>query len=118
MQYNRAMFFTKKANLHDYLCTDRVIDGQYDGYISPSIRDSYEREREIQLIALLRWEDRPVSTRRGFVNRPVCYCKIKCPINPMPIRGEFELASITALHKFLKANGWVFHKAMNTGLFE
>lgn len=34
------------------------------------------------------------------------YCKIKCPINPIPVKGEFETPSLGCIQKFLNNDGW------------
>ena len=118
MKYDCAIFFTKKGNLHDYFCTDRVSYRRYNGQASEMTRARFEQERDIQLIAMIRYDDIPVSTRRGIDKRKVIYCKIKCPINPLPVKGEFELPSLDALHNFLKANGLEYKQTLNTTMFE
>lgn len=118
MKYDRILFYAKKANLHDYFCTDRISYGLYNGQASEMTRARFEKEMDIQLIAMIRYDDIPVSTRRGMSKRKVIYCKIKCPINPLPVKGEFELPSLDALHNFLKANGWEYKQTLNTTMFE
>ena len=115
MHYDQIRIFTKKGNLIDYLHTDKVSSR------FPNVEHAeqyYGKETEIQLIACVRWENFPVSTRNGIVQRPKCFCKIKCPVNPLPIKGEFELPSLDSLHAFLKANGWSYHKTIYSWMFE
>lgn len=117
MKYDRVLIFTKQGNLMKYLCTDKV-SRSFSNANADGLKQHYGQEREIQLIVCLRWEDFPVSTRKGIVQIPKCFCKIKCPVNPLPVRGEFELASLEALRAFLKADGWKLKQDVCAGLFE
>ena len=114
MKYDRVLIFTKKGNLMPYLCTDKVGRNFPD---AEKAKEYYGREQDIQLIACLRWEEFPVSTRKGIVQMPKCFCKIKCPINPLPVKGEFELPSVESLRAFLKANGWTLKQDVSADLF-
>ena len=118
MKYDRILFFTKQGNLHDYFHTDKVAYRMYNGQASETTLAKFEQERDIQLIAMIRSDEIPVSTNRGMGKRVVYYCKIKCPVNPLPVKGEFELPSLDALYKFLKANGWVLEQNLCSRLFE
>ena len=110
-RYDRAIIFTKKGNLHDYLYTDKVCYGGLSGKPFEQAKAYYESEREIQLIALIRWEtDGPKKSK--------LLCRIKCPINPLPVKGEFELPSSGSLRRFLKANGWAYKQTVFPGMFE
>lgn len=117
MTYDRVLIYTKKGNLLGYLHTEKVRK-ENAGYANSSVKAYYEEEREIQLIACLRWEDFPVSTRNGIVQVPKCFCKIKCPVNPLPVKGEFELPSLDSLRGFLKTNGWTLKQDVRAGLFK
>ena len=59
-----------------------------------SKREPYEKERDVRLILM----------SRGHGGRT--FCKIKCPINPVPVKGEFEAPNFNVVDRFLKANGW------------
>lgn len=114
MHYDRVLIFTKKGNLMDYLCTEKVSRS------IPNVekaKEYYGQQKEIQLVARLRWEDFPVSAPKGIIQMPKCFCNIKCPVNPLPVKGEFELPSIDALHSFLKANGWKLKQDIYSGWF-
>ena len=110
MKYDRVLIYTKKGNLLDYLQTDRVC--RMFPNMSDRAKQHYAQEREIQLIARIRWE---VDERSG---KDRCYCSIKCPVNPMPVKGEFELPCLDALRAFLKANGWELKQDMCAGWFK
>lgn len=110
-RYDRAIIFTKKGNLHEYLYTDKVCYGVLSGKPSEQAKAYYEAEREIQLIALIRRETNGAKGSK-------CICRIKCPVNPLPVKGEFELPSLESLHKFLKANGWTYKRTVYSREFE
>lgn len=110
MNYNRILIFIKKGNLLDYLETDRVRRSFPS--MSDSVKQYYAQEREIQLVARIRWET------NGQYGKEKCICNIKCPINPLPVKGEFELPSLDSLRAFLKANGWELKQDMCAGWFK
>lgn len=110
-KYDRAIIFTKKGNLKEYLYTDKVCYGMFSANLSDRTKAYYEAEREIQLIALMRWET-------DGAKKSKCFCRIKCPVNPLPVKGEFELPSVEVLRKFLHANGWTFKQNIYSGMFE
>jgi hypothetical protein len=117
MKYDRVLVYTKRGNLLGYLNTDKVLK-ENANYATSSVKAYYEKEREIQLIASVRWENFPVPTRNGIVQMPKCFCRIKCPVNPLPVKGEFELPSIESLREFLKANGWTLKQDIYSGWFK
>jgi hypothetical protein len=117
MKYDRVLIFTKKGNLLDFLNTEK-IRSSFPNAKSESVEKYYGQEREVQLVASVRWEDYPVSTRNGIVQVPKCFCRIKCPVNPLPIKGEFELPSLDSLRVFLKTNGWELKQDMYSGFFK
>ena len=117
MKYDRVLVFTKKGNLMRWLCTDKVSRSFTNANVD-GLTKYYSEEREIQLIARVRWEDFPVSTRKGIVQVAKCFCSIKCPVNPLPVNGEFELPSLESLRAFLKADGWTLKQDVSAGLFE
>ena len=106
-KYSVVFMFTKKGNLLDYF-TDKV---SFDRVASREQYESwhnyYAREREVQLLAMFRWE------------KGKCFCRIKCPINPLPVKGEFETpGTTTPVLDFLKANGWEFKQKIHPNMFE
>lgn len=117
MKYDRVLVYTKKGNLLDYLHTDKVSRAN-SSLCQDNVHNYYAQEREIQLVVSARWEDFPVSTRKGIVQMAKCFCRIKCPINPLPVKGEFEVPSLDSLRRFLKANGWELKQDMGSGWFE
>ena len=87
INYDKIITYTKRDTLLQWYC---------NFYGQPKKRESYYAEpRDIQLILLVRYE-------KGKV-----YAKIKCPINPLPVRGEFEAPSFTAIKDFLLKEGWI-----------
>ena len=103
MEYTRAYIFTKNGNLMPYFNT-RKIAGRIrsDAYAYNVEKQHCEAEREIELVALFRYDE-----------KGRCICKIKCPVNPIPVCGEFETPREAAVINFLKANGWTFQRRFN-----
>lgn len=94
--YTYAIIFTKRTDLMSW------FNGKYP-YVSEDYNKSVgfrqfkkdcARVRDVQLILLVRYE--PGHT----------YCKIKCPVNPLPFRGEFEPVSLKHITKLLQNEGW------------
>ena len=115
MKYDRILIYTKKGNLMNYLNTNKGFSMVSN---PEKANEYYGAERNIQLIACVRWEDFPVSTRKGIVQMAKPFCKIRCPINPLPVKGEFQLPSLESLQMFLKANGWELKQDINTRMLE
>lgn len=104
-KYSAVCIYTKKTDLLDYFNSTKCLKAdskeQYE-----RMREYYAREREIQLIALFRWENGK------------CFCKIKCPINPLPVHGEFETASYDSVGRFLAQDGWIFKEKLYPRMFQ
>lgn len=106
--YHTAIIYTKRDNLSKWL------NSRYPEYVdvekefaaeAARIRAEYATEREIQLILLVRHEDGK------------CICRIKCPINPLPIKGEFQCVSTGEMSKLLKSMGWTYKEKVHSGMF-
>ena len=111
MKYDIVYQFTKKGNLLDYFHSkaDRMniaTAEQYDRW-----HEYYAKEREINLYAMIRCKYVPDE-------RTQVICKIKCPISPLPVYGEFILPSTTALISFLQQNGWTYKQEIPLNMFE
>lgn len=96
IEYHTAIIYTKEDNLLDWYYSKANTGSQ--GY--------YAEEREIQLILLIRHED------------DKCICRIKCPINPLPIKGEFEAVSSAEVGQLLRKLGWTFKEKFDLSLFK
>lgn len=94
--YHTAFIFTKRDNLIKY----------FWGKPALSNREYYAKEREVQLILLVRHEEGK------------CICRIKCPINPLPFKGEFEPVNAAAVHRLLISLGWTFKEKINLHMFQ
>lgn len=112
--YHTAYIYTKRDNLSKWFNANRsrfIVDGDleysFDFY---KAEDFYAQERDVQLILLVRHET--VQDAHGDTVTK-CYCKIKCPINPLPIKGEFEAVTAAAVDKLLKSLGWHFKDKIN-----
>lgn len=102
--YHTAIIYTKRDNLLKWL------NGRYpqfrDAQEAARIRTEYATEREIQLILLVRNEENK------------CICRIKCPINPLPIKGEFQCVSTSEMTKLLASMGWKYKEKVHSGMFK
>ena len=97
--YHTAIIYTKYTNLMPW------YNGRCDAPRNPTAREYYSKDREVQLILLVRHEDGK------------CICRIKCPINPLPIKGEFQCVSTGEMSKLLKSMGWTYKEKVHSGMF-
>ena len=119
-QYNVSegdtLFIEKlDVNAGDAVVFDQVlaiVDGENTKFGTPDtaeqvqrIREMYSKDRDVQLILLVRHEDGK------------CICRIKCPINPLPIKGEFQCVSTGEMTKLLKSMGWTYKEKVHSGMF-
>lgn len=105
-RYSQAYIFTKRTDMKKY-CTEKVLANCATMEARKRMIDSYAKEREIQLIAMFRWENGK------------CFCKVKCPINPFPIKGEFETPGTTSpVLDYLVEHGWLFQQRIYPRMFE
>lgn len=97
-RYTLVYDFTKRDNLLQFLYASDVP-------FTESAKLHYGMEREVNLALLVRFEGNKVI------------CRIKCPINPLPIRGEFEVVSVTEIIKLLSSLGWNFKHRYTSAIF-
>lgn len=90
-----AFIFTKRDNMIKYFWGKPALSNQ----------EYYARERDVQLILLVRYDEGK------------CICRIKCPINPLPIKGEFEAPSIGAVSHTLQTMGWTYKEKLPLSMF-
>ena len=107
--YHQAIIFTKRDNLSKWFdanCSKFIVDGNME-YSEHFVRAEklYAQERDIQLILLVRFENGK------------CICRIKCPINPLPIKGEFQCVSTSEMSKLLTSMGWAYKAKYGIGMF-
>ena len=48
----------------------------------------------------------------GLSDSGTLIAKINCPVNPLPVKGEFRPASKQAVLKFLRKDGWEYVKSV------
>lgn len=107
MKYDCVMVFHKMTTLTDYFVANQhKLVGHLDTSF-PSHRERYQRiaerylkEQPVRLLLLVRYEYNP-QTRKNNV-----FCRIRCPINPLPVEDEFKTPSVNALKSFLTQHGW------------
>ena len=97
--YVRFYLYEKSTNLLEYYKGKGVLVDDK----SPSSYMTKERDN-VQLKLYVRYEDKVDIW--GKFNGHRLLCHIECPINPMPVKGEFEVPSINAINAFLLKNGW------------
>lgn len=104
--YSMAIIFTKRDNLLKWFSAN-------DGFWALGT-NAYQRaravhaeEREVRLILLVRFNEK---------GKPIC--RIKCPINPLPIKGEFEAPTVGAVSHTLETMGWTYKEKLPLGLFK
>lgn len=97
--YHTAVIYTKRDNLLSW------YEDRPDINHTPSIREHYARERDVQLILLVRHEEGK------------CICRIKCPINPLPIKGEFQCVSTSEMTRLLTSMGWTYKEKVHSAMF-
>lgn len=107
--YHQAIIFSKRDNLSKWFdanCSKFIVDGNME-YSEHFVRAEklYAKERDIQLILLVRFENGK------------CICRIKCPINPLPIKGEFQCVSTSEMSKLLTSMGWTYKAKYGIGMF-
>lgn len=107
--YGMAIVFTKRDNLSKWFDINgyKYAQGANMEYSDryQKMRAVYATEREIQLILLVRYEEGK------------CICRIKCPINPLPIKGEFQCVSTSEMTELLTSMGWKYKEKIHANLF-
>lgn len=105
--YHTAIIYTKHTNLMPWLQSNYPKFGTHGTTEQAQrIREYYSKDRDVQLILLVRHEDGK------------CICRIKCPINPLPIKGEFQCVSTGEMSKLLKSLGWTYKEKVHYGMFK
>ena len=107
MKYTTVMTYIKRTNMLDFFdhnvekCTSIHGHNPTCDVAQMKVREHYKEERNVRLILMIRYDG------------PRTFCKIKCPINPLPVTGEFEVPNLTALRTFLHTNGWKQHESLH-----
>lgn len=105
--YHTAIIYTKRTNLMPWLQSNYTKFGTHGTTEQAQhIRAAYEKERDVQLILLVRHEEGK------------CICRIKCPINPLPIKGEFQCVSTSEMTRLLTSMGWTYKEKVHSAMFK
>lgn len=103
VNYDRVIIFTKHTDLMPY------FEAKRNSCLNPELWDKvkhkYQEKRDVTLLLQLRYE------REGVI------CNIKCPINPLPVKGEFKAVHLGALISFLVNNGWIMKGSYGASMF-
>lgn len=105
--YHTAIIYTKHTNLMPWLQSRYEMFGT-NGTTEQAqrIREMYSKDRDVQLILLVRHEEGK------------CICRIKCPINPLPIKGEFQCVSTSKMTWLLASMGWTYKEKVHSAMFK
>lgn len=105
--YHTAIIYTKHTNLMPWLQSRYEMFGT-NGTTEQAqrIREMYSKDRDVQLILLVRHEEGK------------CICRIKCPINPLPIKGEFQCVSTSEMTRLLVSMGWTYKEKIHSAMFK
>lgn len=115
LAYHTAIIYTKHTNLMPWLHSNYERFGTHGTTEQAQrIREMYSKDREVQLILLVRHED----VRIGDTIKNKCICRIKCPINPLPIKGEFECVSTGEMTRLLASMGWKYKEKVHYSMFK
>ena len=105
--YHTAIIYTKHTNLMPWLHSNYPKFGTHGTTEQAQrIREYYSKDRDVQLILLVRHENGK------------CICRIKCPINPLPIKGEFQCVSTSEMTKLLTSMGWKYKEKIRYATFK
>lgn len=102
--YTCAITFTKYTDLSQWFAMTNVDFGLTNSEQYDRLKKRYAQKRDVRLILLIRYE------------KGKTFCKIKCPINPLPVRGEFEAVSVHEVVRFLDSQGWTATETINLNL--
>lgn len=101
MEYTSIITFVKSTNLNKFLldnveeCARKYnLDIRSAGAME-HLRKHYSKEQTVYLVAQFKFENGKT------------FCCIKCPINPLPVRGWFETPSVRVLQNSLVSMGWL-----------
>lgn len=107
-KYHHIIRFEKETDLLPWLYANADRFAESDGTISQRIKDYYAQKRNVSLILLVRYDN-----EEGKL-----FCKVKCPVNPLPVCGEFAVPNMNAILGWLKANGWEKKESYHHTMFE
>ena len=105
--YHTAIIYTKHTNLMPWLHSRYEMFGTHGTTEQAQrIHEMYSKDRDVQLILLVRHEEGK------------CICRIKCPINPLPIKGEFQCVSTSKMTWLLASMGWTYKEKVHSEMFK
>ena len=105
--YHTAIIYTKHTNLMPWLQSRYEMFGTHGTTEQAQrIHEMYSKDRDVQLILLVRHEEGK------------CICRIKCPINPLPIKGEFQCVSTSKMTWLLASMGWTYKEKVHSAMFK
>lgn len=100
MEKKVIVTFVKRTDLMEF----RRHTNQHPDMCAPD--EYYTKRRDVRLVVT----ERITDDGRIFV-------RINCPVNPLPVKGEFEIPTWGALKGFLTSNGWKQHEVIDNRFF-
>ena len=105
--YHTAIIYTKHTNLMPWLHSRYEMFGTHGTTEQAQrIHEMYSKDRDVQLILLVRHEEGK------------CICRIKCPINPLPIKGEFQCVFTSTMTWLLASRAWTCKEKVHSEMFK
>lgn len=104
--YSVAYIYTKHTDLLQWFDKHYSDVYQNNTFNFNQLRQHYAKLRAVELVLLVRFDGNHT------------YCKIRCPINPIPVRGEFETPSISCVQRFLVDAGWSLKQKLAISFLE
>ena len=98
MEYCTVKIFTKRTNMRAWFLANVCPTLRPEHYAQ--MERHYDKERDVRLILLVRYEREPLKNTMRTI------CKIHCPVNPLPVKGEFEVPTFGVIKRYLNDNGW------------
>ena len=111
INYNVVETFTKWADLRPWFKANLSSFMSLSTESYKRAKEFYARPRKVELKLRIRYE-------RSRDGRKKVIGKIDCPINPLPIRGEFEIATLNGMENFLIKEGWSYQSSELSHWFE
>ena len=103
VKYHGMYAFVKHTDLLQWFDRNYRYNDSSEFY---QLRQRYATPRDVHLVLLYRFEGNKT------------YCKINCPINPLPVKGEFEVPTVSRVIEFLQQQKWQIEYRLPTHLLE
>lgn len=107
-KYKIAYILTKHTNLlqwfYENIKEPKLGGAEHQAW--ERMRERYAKPQDVRLVLLLRYDE------DGEL-----HCRIRCPINPLPVKGEFVAPSLRCIVDFLCKNDWEIKEKISASMF-